>query len=168
MSLYRQLIKVKDYYECNFIRIDVVLSIVITSILLFATPLISYINFTDFKDFNSSIISFFGTILGFLITCVTIIYALSSEPKTNALKRLSETGIYPQLYKVYFHTIAVTAILVALGFICIIFKFPQGWRVASCNMIFSIELLMLTLFLFRIYRCLWILGRLVQLAHQKD
>jgi hypothetical protein len=168
MNRFKLVKGIKDYYETNFIWVDVILSLILTFLLLCGTPMLHFIKINDLRDFNSAIISFFGTITGFLITGVTIIYALSSEPKTKALKRLSQTGIYPRIYGVYFHTTIVSLLLIISGFIYVLLDVPKIFLLESNYLIFLMEFFLLILFIFRMYRCLWILGELVSIAHSNE
>jgi len=165
-----KLTKIKIFYEKYFLSVDFIFSVVLILILIFMLKMdvCQCTNLLNFDKINSAIISFFGTMLGFLITLVTIIYAFSITSNSDSMKRLQKTKIFPKLYSVYFNTMLTSGILVFLGFIGLGLKVPETSYLLFTNWIITLELFFILLFLFRICRCVWILLRLIKLANQSN
>lgn len=157
-----------DYYERKFLLVDFIFSVLIMLLVVYKLPLFEYLALDKMNDLNSLIASFFGTMLGFLITIVTVIYSFSTNKESKALERLNRTGIYPKLYSVYFNTMLVTSLLILLSFLYFITNIPEAYKVIFEKSLFFVELVFMLVFTFRISRCIWILHKLIGLAYQRD
>jgi len=107
-----------------------------------------------------------GTLLGFVITGVSIILAFSESEKLRLLKRSKQ---YKTIFTIYFSTIkylAITTIIAIIGlvvnddFSVIIFYFSI--------VIFYLLLWSVTISALRIWRCLWVLQSIVEIIHKNN
>lgn len=161
--------KIEDFYEKNFLIIDFIFSIGIIFFILFISKfkIYDYINFKNFDNINLSIIVFFGTMMGFLITLIAIIHTFRINLISDAIERLKNTSIFPKIYSVYLNTILIVGILVFLGFLVLFTNFSTNHQLLFHKTIFILELILISTFIFRIYRCIWILKKLINLSDIK-
>jgi len=101
-------INIKKLYNRNFLIAEFLLSIVIAlfGILLITSVLTSetILNWISLnkKDIYPLIATIAGTLLGFIITGVSIIFAFSESEKLRLLKKSKQ---YTTIYEIYFSTI---------------------------------------------------------------
>lgn len=100
-----------------------------------------------------------GTLLGFVITGVSIILAFSESEKLRLLKRSKQ---YKTIFTIYFSTIkylAITTIIAIIGLVV-----NDDFSV----FIFYLLLWSVTISALRIWRCLWVLQSIVEIIHKNN
>jgi|GEM_PF-4189516 len=145
----------------NSVRLDLVYSFVL-SVIIFI--ILSYINFNPINnEIVSTFITFFGTLLGFTITALTILFMFN--PKDNEiLARIKEQGFYRQIFDRYISTIWVlllsTIILIIMEVFLNIIKSEYIYLIPYLTFVF---LLVVFLSFLRIYRCVSLLADICEI-----
>lgn len=140
----------------NSVKLDFVYSLVL-SVIIFT--ILSYINFNPINDeIVSTFITFFGALLGFTITALTILFLFN--PKDNEiLARIKEIGLYGQIFDRFISTIEILfassviliIILVFINIITLVYIYLIPYSL-------FVFLLVVSLSFFRIYRCVSLLA----------
>jgi hypothetical protein len=149
----------KERYQENFLAYEFGISVIISLIVIaiiqiyWSKPeLYNWIN-SNKSGLYSLLASISGTLLGFIITGISVILAFSESQK---LRRLKESTQYKTIFVVYFNTIkylAFTTIVAILGFVV-------NNRSVDFYLLYVLIWLLIISSL-RIWRCLWILEELV-------
>lgn len=140
----------------NSVELDFVFSLVLSLIIFI---ILSYINFNPVNDdIVSTFITFFGALLGFTITALTILFMFN--PKDNEiLARIKEVGLYNQIFDRFISTIKV---LLASSIILIIILVFLNIIASKYTYLipYSLFVFLVVVFLsfFRIYRCVSLLA----------
>lgn len=108
-------------------------------------------------DLNSTLMGIWATIVGFLITAVSILVTIKDTKYITALKT---SGHFNELLKVFLETCYLIAFLLCVMFIIAII-------VISNNIILNIILFLNILSFVRIFTCLYVLYKLINLANAK-
>ena len=151
-----------DFYKKNFLLIEALIPLVITVVLylIFShyltseqiDTLLSNIQVKTYPIISVGAI----TLLGFIITGISILITFTESP---ALKPLKTSKQYSTLFKIYFSAIKNLAILTFLSLI--------GMLVDQ-NLISQIIFYLVILFVFistlRIWRCLWVLEQFIEIV----
>ena len=152
-------------YKRHFLLAELIISIIFTIILMCLVEIFwSQESLKNWITINRGTIypliaTIGGTLLGFVITGVSIILAFSESEKLRLLKRSKQ---YKTIFTVYFSTIkylAITTILAIIGL------------VVNDNLsilLFYLLILSVTVSIFRIWRCLWILQSIVEIIHKNN
>lgn len=149
----------KEKYQKNFLMYEFAISVIISLIVIaIITKCWSESEIHNWIKLNKSglyslLASISGTLLGFIITGISVILAFSESQK---LRRLKESTQYKTIFVVYFSTIrylAFTTIVAILGFV------TNNRSVDICLLYLLIWLLIISSL--RIWRCLWILEKIV-------
>lgn len=147
----------KHKYEENFLRWDLLISVAIVIIFIIAVQLNAPCAQTVFKNLSDAyeiIISASMTMLGFIITGVSVVVVFL-ERDTFAL--FHKTQNYPLIYEVYYSTIKFLAGLSIVALVAFGLK-PNG------EFFFNYVILLgVIISIFRIYRCVWILKKFTDL-----
>lgn len=155
----------KEYYQQNFLTCELVISLFVSLLAIYTIQ--SHWSQTDASNWITSnksqlyslLANVSGTLLGFIITGISIILAFAESQK---LKLLRESTQYKTIFMVYFSAIkylALTTIMTILGLVI-------------DNSTVEIYLLYLIIWLvvissLRIWRCLWILKEIVKIMTSK-
>jgi len=140
----------------NSVTLDLVYSIIISGIIF---AILFYINFNPINNEIISIfITFFGTMLGFIITALTILFMFN--PKDNeVLARIKERGFYGQIFDRYISTIEVllasAIILIIMAVFLNVITSKYTFLIPYLTFVF---LLVVFLSFLRIYRCVSLLA----------
>ena len=149
------------YYKRHFLGIELGISVFITLIIVW---LLSFIDLNTWLIINKTIIysliaTISTTLLGFVITGISVLIAFSESEK---LKLLRESAQFENLFKIYFSAIKYLAIAALISIFGIIFN-------DICpKYIFYALIWAIIISSFRIYRCLWVLENIVKIFHKKD
>lgn len=149
-------------YKRHFLAAEFLISIAFALIIIFFVrsfwsyeAIISWIS-ANKKEVYSLIASIGGTLLGFVITGISIIIAFSESEK---LKLLRKSKVYNTIFDIYFSTIrylAVTTIIPIIGLVV-----NEGEIYILYLLIWSIIISSL-----RIWRCIWVLENIVKIIHE--
>lgn len=157
------MINIKKLYNRNFLIAEFLLSIVITlfGILLITSVLTSetiqnWISLNK-KDIYPLIATIAGTLLGFIITGVSIILAFSESEKLRLLKKSKQ---YTTIYEIYFSTIKFLALSTAIPIFGIIVN--DKWA----DYVLYILIWSIIISSLRIWRCVWALENIIKLIHK--
>lgn len=152
--------KYKDKYEKQFMLYELIISIVLSIVIVkFIFPIIfpetveSWL-VTNKNDVYSLLASVAGTLLGFIITGVSVILAFSESEKLRLLKKSRH---YKTIFVVYFSTIKWLALTTAVSII---------WIFTDLFMLYSFYLLIFAIIItsLRMARCVWILEAIVEIV----
>lgn len=157
------MINIKKLYNRNFLIAEFLLSIVIAlfGILLITSVLTSetiqnWISLNK-KDIYPLIATIAGTLLGFIITGVSIILAFSESEKLRLLKKSKQ---YTTIYEIYFSTIKFLALSTAIPIFGIIVN--DNWA----DYVLYILIWSIIISSLRIWRCVWALENIIKLIHK--
>lgn len=152
--------KYKDKYEKQFMLYELIISIVLSIVIVkFILPIIfpetveSWL-VTNKNDVYSLLASVAGTLLGFIITGVSVILAFSESEKLRLLKKSRH---YKTIFVVYFSTIKWLALTTAVSIM---------WIFTDLFMLYSFYLLIFAIIItsLRMARCVWILEAIVEIV----
>lgn len=169
--------RIKKIYNIYFLKADLLLSIAISlTVILVLRSIWSYDMTEQWLSTNkntiySLIATISGTLLGFVITGVSIIIAFSGT-SSEKYQFLRKNKVYPQVFKIFFSTIKYLAISTVLPVVGIIID--ESWKTPSFIsrylhiesldiLIFYSVIIVVSASVSRIYRCLWILENIVEL-----
>lgn len=162
-----------DIYKRRFLQVEFLASLVVTVFIIGYirsnwTP--EYVDLWIIENkgnLYSLIASIGGTLLGFVITGVSIIIAFSDSKK---LRLLTKSDQYQQIFKIYFSTIKYLAVTTVLSVIGLVIQNSNSVSInriviaGSWNIIVLYTLiLVVTISIFRFYRCMWILQNIVEI-----
>ena len=157
------MINIKKLYNRNFLIAEFLLSIVIAlfGILLITSVLTSetiqnWISLNK-KDIYPLIATIAGTLLGFIITGVSIILAFSESEKLRLLKKSKQ---YTTIYEIYFSTIKFLALSTAIPIFGIIVN--DNWA----DYVLYILIWSIIISSLRICRCVRALENIIKLIHK--
>ncbi len=120
----------------------------ITFVLLFNFP--KFVMNLD--NFTEILVGLFGTLLGFILTAVTILFMFDID-KSEILKKIKDAGLYSQIFERFISTIVITFIsLIAVLFYYFLSKLTGNIRIVDILIFY-----LCTLVLVRVYRVLRIL-----------
>lgn len=156
---------IKKVYKRRFLKMEFLISIVISVLIVcvmeytWSSETIGHWISENEKDIYPLIATISGTLLGFVITGVSILLAFSESEKLKLLKRTKQ---YKTIFDVYFSTIkylAVTTIIAIFGILinnrlAIVTLYILIWSVIISSL--------------RVWRCLWILESIVEVTHKNN
>ena len=154
--------KYKDKYEKQFMAYELIISIVLSIVIIrFIFPIVfpetveSWL-LVNKNEVYSLIASIAGTLLGFIVTGVSVILAFSESEKLRLLKKSRH---YKTIFIVYFSTIKWLALTTLISII---------WIFTDVFMLYSFYLLIfaITIASLRMARCVWILEAIVEIVIQ--
>ena len=149
-------------YKRHFLLAELIISIIFTIGImvlvhfLWSHELLKSWIITNRNTIYPLIATIGGTLLGFVITGVSIILAFSESEKLRLLKRSKQ---YKTIFTIYFSTIkylAITTIIAIIGLVV-----NDDFSVV----IFYLLLWSVTISALRIWRCLWVLQSIVEIIH---
>ena len=151
-------------YKRHFLKAEFLLSAIISLIIIFyinsiwsQEETLSWIS-ANKKELYPLIASIVGTLLGFVITGVSIIIAFSESEK---LKLLKQTNHFKTIYNVYFNTIRYLAITTLTPIIGLIVN-------DGAVHIFYFLIWSIIISTFRIWRCVWVLENVIQILNKNN
>lgn len=137
---------------------DIVKSVISVCLLIFLGYYKSIFSFTFTQNFFSMIATLSGTLAGFVLVGMSIIYTLPSE---GVLKKLKQLDSFKQSYDIYYMAFLLFLIVMILSIF--------GWSNMSGHAIFGwIVLSLFATSLWFVYRCFWILKNIVDLRSIDD
>ncbi len=145
----------------NSVRLDIIYSLILSGIVF---AILYYINFNPVNNEIVSIfITFFGTLLGFIITALTILFMFN--PKDNEiLARVKENGLYGQIFDRYISTIGVllvsSVILIMMAIFLKVITEKYSDLIPYLTFVF---MLVVFLSFLRIYRCVSLLADICEI-----
>jgi hypothetical protein len=153
----------KDWRESHLLLADVILSMAIVTIGLSvalanatADELLEVLNGSRSATY-SAIASIAGSLLGFIITAVSIIAAFGASPKFDLLRKSSQ---YQAIFQVYFSTIHWLALTTGLALVGLLFdtdRIPQRYLTLAACLVVAITT-------FRVWGCVWILQKMTDIV----
>ncbi len=152
---------IKALYRSHFLEADLIVALILSAVLIaFRFSLFSMKEMIDWQSTTGqriypAIATIAGTLLGFVITGVSIIMALTESGRGALLK---ESPHYPQIFKVYVSAIRYLAASTALPLIGMVVEGDLGTVICSA-IIASIVISS-----FRLWRCLWVLSNLFEIS----
>jgi len=155
----------EKFYKKHFLLAELLLSMIFTVLVLIIIQrlwspetLEKWIN-TNKEDIYPLVATIGGTLLGFVITGVSIILAFSESEKLRLLKRSKQ---YKTIFTIYFSTIKYLAITTVVAIIGIVINDNLA------ILIFYLLLWLVVISSLRIWRCIWILESIVEIIHKSD
>lgn len=151
-----------SWWRKHFLIAELCLAVFVTGLLL------SWFRFWDGSDKLLAIVrgnrgqlygtlaSIFGSLLGFVITAMSIVLGFSSAER---LKVLKTSQYYEQLWEVFTSAIRVLGITTVLWLACLFFDRETATRPVLLVMGIGISFLAVL----RIIRCIWVLERIVEI-----
>ncbi|MBB6497789.1 hypothetical protein [Methanococcus maripaludis] len=178
--------KIIEFYQLHFMAFDLLTSILvfILLILFMISPDKTLLNwlFETKCGYYSFITTISVTLLGFIITGISILIIFLSEKR---FKPIRQNSLHEKIYAVYFRTILYLSILTVLAIVGYLVNFPSLTGI-DLNNIFSIAgalkigntaylilfnvlifysvVLLSILASFGLYRCMWILKRVIKIS----
>lgn len=156
---------IEKFYKRHFLLAELLLSIIFTILVLIIIQqlwspeaLEKWIN-TNKEDIYPLVATIGGTLLGFVITGVSIILAFSESEKLRLLKRSKQ---YKTIFTIYFSAIkylAITTVVAVIGIaindnLAILMFYLLLWSVVISSL--------------RIWRCIWILESIVKIISKSE
>lgn len=147
-------------YKRHFLFADLIFSIVISILIIYfinsrwSYDVINIWIFTNKGDLYPLLATIGGTLLGFVITGVSIIIAFSESEKLRLLKHSNQ---YQTIFDIYFSTIKYLAITTGVTIFGLITS--DKWAVIILYLIIWST----TISLFRIWKCVWVLESIVEI-----
>lgn len=150
-----------DKYYKHFLTYELIISLLISGL---AIAIIQFIwspeevykwMFFNKSQFYSLLATISGTLLGFIITGISVIMSLSESKK---LEPATESTQFKKIFLVYFSTIkflAFTAIVSIIGFLV------NSNLINMC--LFYLLIILAIISVFRIYRSVWVLKKIVDI-----
>ena len=150
------------FYKRNFMNIDMIIAIISVVVLYYMS--ITLLNSTSIEQWILTIktslypviATISGALLGFVITGVSII--LLAFTPSNKLTSLKKSSQYKNIFNVYFRAIyylAITTIISVFGLIITTYNTFWFWILITSS----------TISLLGLYRCIWILEKIVKITH---
>lgn len=158
----------KNKIRKNFLFVELLLSLLITLILVLVSLVFGskedVLEWVLLKrsDFYPTIATIAGTLFGFVITGVSVILAFSNS-KSKRIKMLKKSKHYETIFDIYFSTIrylAFTTVIAIIGIMVI-----RSWVV-----LISFFLLIWGVIIssFRLWRCLWVLEKIIKISSKNE
>lgn len=169
-------------YNRHFLTADLLVAIAVAIIaVLVLRQYFSYEKIDTTISANKTIIypviaSISGTLIGFVITGISIIIAFS-ESDSEKFKLLKNSKHYKDIYDIYFSSIrylAITFIISLIGiFLSGNWQSPlniNGYLIVKSyeSIVLYVAIIASTISLFRIYRCVWALEKIVNLLFVQE
>lgn len=150
-----------DKYHNNFLRYELIISLVLGVLVICLIH--NYWSEKDIQDwmlnnkamFYSLLATISGTLLGFIITGISVIMSLSESPKLETAKKSTQ---FKKIFVVYFNTInylAYTAILSIIGFL-------MNNEFINTYLLY-VSIILVIISAFRVYRSIWVLKNMVDI-----
>lgn len=152
------------FWKRNLMNVDLGIAILISIIFLLILPKI--LEPTLLSDWLSSIktslypviATISGALLGFVITGVSILIAFS---ESDNLRLLKKTKQFKNIFKVYFRAIYYLAITTLISVFGIVINanlsVPIFWILVISSVVSLVGL----------YRCIWVLEKVVEIVHKE-
>ncbi|MCP1309255.1 hypothetical protein [Paenibacillus tyrfis] len=158
--------KIIDVYDKYFLFMELLLSIVVSVIILWVINKYSLQGevMNVLKGSRSAlygaIAGVAGSLLGFVITGLSILLVTGNSSGMNALR---SSKYYQQIFKVFLNTSKYLGLLVVLSLVSLIIDRDTA-PLFELNMIVLWGVIIVT---FRILRCLWVLENIIGINKQK-
>ena len=150
---------IKSFYQHHFMAVDLIVSILLAVLIWGEHRYLGFIPLiTSFSENHQilygTLASVCGSLLGFVVTAVSIIFSLSTR---RVFRVLVDSNHHQTLFTVYFNSVLFLALATIWALVGILFDTklsPTPW--ITCTMLGLTVIVM-----FRIYRCIWILKEMV-------
>ncbi|AWP26362.1 hypothetical protein [Paenibacillus sp. Cedars] len=158
--------KIIDTYDKYFLFMEFVFSIVLTFLILWVINIYSLQDevMNVLKGSRSAlygaIAGVAGSLLGFVITGLSILLVTGNSEGMNALR---SSKYYYQIFKVFLNTSKYLGLLVVLSLVSLIID-RDAAPLFEVNMVVLWGVIIVT---FRILRCLWVLENIIGINKQK-
>lgn len=154
--------QIRSRYYKHFRGYELIISFVTVGVLvaIFSGLGFSYVDSKlaeIYKPLYAVIAPIAGSLLGFVITGISILLAFGD---TGRLVYLKKSPHYKEVYRVYLSTIKYLGILTIVSITALIFNSTIFWRIP----LFCIILWGVIISGLRLYRCFWVLHHIVKLA----
>ena len=155
--------KLKDVYNRHFLEAELIISIIVSLVLIFIMISIWSVGTIEHwisinkETIYPLIATLGGTLLGFIITGISILLAFSESERLRVLK---QHRLYETIFKVYFSTIKYLAITTLSAISAIVINNGLSFYI-FCFLLWSIIISAL-----RIWRCFWILENIVGVIYK--
>ena len=153
----------RRHYEAHFLGYDLVLALLFSALVVSAVELlwgrsqvIQTLNGTR-QDIYGALASIAGSLLGFSITTVSIVMGFIQIPQLQILR---ESRHHQTLYAVFFSTTKYLSLAVALPLIALLMDRDNAPLIWVCYAVLAIT----AVATMRLYRSMWALERVIQLA----
>jgi hypothetical protein len=159
--------KFAKYWAANFIKMDMYLSIVISVFFFIWSFFVNKEQFlnTYFHDnrevFYGALTTLFGTLLGFIITAISIVLGYSANEKLAIVK---ESKHYQDLWDIFKTAIRVLATITIFSLLGLVFDNNQK----PFNAFLYITFFLVVLSVFRVGRCIWVLEKIMLIVTKKQ
>jgi hypothetical protein len=152
----------KSFYEKWMLVADIIIPIIVGILIIYVGNGISLFNSNDEDFIKLLIYTIFPTIatigvtlLGFIITGVSVLISFTESGKLPLLK---QSVHYKTLFDVYFHAIKFLAILSIVS-LCGIFA-PKSFTIEF----FYVLIVLVMISIWQTYRCVWALEQIISLS----
>lgn len=151
----------RRFYERHFLGVELGASVVVTGAIV-AGSLFGRVHLLCYIAGNraaiyTSLTAVFGTLLGFVVTGVSVILALTDSPR---FKLLRTSPYYKTLFDIYVNAAKFLALATIAAFAGVVLD-----REASPLPVISyLTLWLVIISSLRLFRCIWVLERLVTVA----
>jgi len=153
--------KLPDLYKKNFLEIEGIIALAVVIVLyiillIFLTPDQFNTLVTNTQSKVYPVISIGAiTLLGFIITGISILITFTEIP---ALKPLKTSPQYTNLFKIYFSAIKHLGVLTLVSIVGMLISYSLVSQI-----IFYLVILFIITSILRIWRCLWVLERFIRI-----
>lgn len=148
--------KLRTIYGDAGVKLDLVISILILGVLV-AFKVVNF--FPDLLSFTDATITFFGILIGFLITALSIL--LTFQPTTEHLIKLRESQEYK---KILYSFLSTSFLLVVLVFVLFIFNNIGEFSLGKVWNLKLVLLWLLTFVTLRLLKSFFYLYAIIKLA----
>lgn len=148
----------------NSVRLDIVYSLVLSGIV---SVILYYIDFNPItNDVISTFVTFFGILLGFTITAITMLF-MFDPTDYEILSKIKEQGLYGQIFDRYLSSIKVLLVSsVSLIIMMIFLNIVTLKYTYLIPYLIFVFLLVVFLSFLRIYRCISLLADICNILGQ--
>lgn len=147
----------KEKYWNHLFIYNIILALILVILIKLILESFLFPNFYEFyilsktKDIYTVIATIGGTLLGFIITSISIIIAFTESDK---IKILRQTNHYKSLFNIYFNTIKILAITTILAIIGILANYEP--------ILFYIILMFVITSILFIWASIWALEQIIE------
>jgi hypothetical protein len=153
-----------QWWRAHFLEAEFGLAVLITTIFIMWVEFISghpasEILFADRSEIYNASAAIFGSLLGFIITAVSIVLGYISSDRLTIVR---ESKQYSTMWRVFTSAIKVLAIATVAALIGLLFD-RDG---APVYVIFYFNIFAATLASLRLARCIWVLENIIHIVTQ--
>lgn len=153
----------KSFYERHFVGLDFLASVLITSVCMIVVRrvwgeqhLLALLSGSRAALYGATA-SISGSLLGFIVTAVSIIMAFSDSPQ---LRYVRQSSHYRTIFKVFVGAIWALGFTTIISLVALLWDRDQGPKVGFTYFAFWAVVLSAT----RVAECVWVLDRMIRLS----